>query len=523
MKFGLLLIASGMMAFAGGAWGQDKAKEPTVLPDKAPEKAPENAAPNEKPPEIPAGLESKARAGTFWIAASGRVEGKDVQSSGVGFLVGDDGLGVVMMDAVLGMTDVRATFSGQGTKGVSVQVLACDPGEGIALVKVDMNAVAKRGNLAPLELATEDVKEGAELFNVTAPQKGTVKIVSGRVASRTTLAELPDKVQTALDFPNKSTWLTTSGSMGSLIAATPTLGADGKVVGMCIAKLKNGERGSLIRSVDAIAALVKRGSGEKTTWKELASESIIESTPNSLKPLWMKPQAGFSPVSALNQAVTNLERNCFCARCRGQGEVQEQEITKPSKITEPGRRPGLGIEPAEVRTVTKPCTLCEQTGYASGDDLYRDAGKVLRAIPKVPSDEVKRGAAMDRARLAFGRMAAWKMRQLGRAVNSKAMTALGGDPREGDVIMLVGFVTNIRQENGKEVVDVVVDFDINLVLDAVVKMRVEVVGPELRDASVNDAVFVASILESRHTRNGVNTGILKGGAVFAARKDHLRE
>ncbi|XVJ60405.1 MAG: hypothetical protein HEQ23_13815 [Tepidisphaera sp.] len=491
--------------------------------DTPPPKGEPADAPKAKPrPVAPDGLATTARLASFYVQGTGKFEGKDVKSGGPGFLVSADGTGVVAIDALLGSTSAKARFAGV-KNAFDLQLLAVVPDEGLALVKMDLSGIAKKDMPQPVTIATEPPNAPAEVWCVApSPAGGAATTLGATATAVRSLREYPARVAEEADFSMTTTWFETDLHIAQLSGYLPVFDRAGRVVGLALSAPRTAQRGSLVRTTEALLDMISKAPKQPIAWSTLSSEATIEGTPSSLKPAFIRQRATVKPGAALQTALTTLKKDYCCSKCHGRGQVAVQVMVTPPRQKFGANGILLGLEPAVFRTDYPICDLCDGRKYDETDDLYRVVSTVLWSQRKLPVEDDDRKKHMERSTSIFDQVASWDLLGLSRTVTNRSIALISGKPDGGETVMLVGFLTSIKDADGKRVCDISVDTNYDLALDQVTTMRVQVEAPETFTATLNEPVFVASLLERKAVEGGITVGYLRGGGIHAARKD-LRE
>lgn len=495
--------------------------EPTPKPPVTPTPAgdPEPSPPQpiksqtpevEQPPLVPLSesqLLARARGAVFRVVGRGRVDGKDRKSEGVGCLVGEEGLAVISLDAVVGADDVRAEFDGQG-RSAKVELVAYRTDLGLALARVDVSGLARKDRLAAFEPGEVDPTPDSPVWGVSAHP--AVSLKAGRLRGTVMLSQLPEKTGQSLDFAPSSRWYTTDVVLVGGSSCVPVVDQYGRVIGWGEPAEKAPEGGSLVRAVDAIAALMAEAPSDRARWSDLATEVVQEALPRSLKPQWMLIVT--SPSGDLSSALSVLRTGWDCPRCGTAGTVVDSVKVKDGVLRpKPNGLPGFDLTKPEYKSVTVTCPVCQGNKCAPADDLYRDIGKVVRGLRKLKAEDARFPALKQRADKEFGRMAATSLSGLA-SCNARARSIMSGEFKRDQVLVGVGRVSQKREEGGKMVFWVSLEGG---------QIRVE--GPVVFNADASDTALVAGILENGSPASGASGWVIREGVVFASRPDYLEK
>lgn len=453
----------------------------------------------------PEELAARAKGAVFRVSGTGRVDGKERKTSGVGCLVGPDGLAIIALDAVVGADDVRAEWDGQG-KGAKVELLAYRTDLGLALARVDVSGLPRKDKLASFEPGVADPEPGIPVWGVSA--QPAVSLKAGRLRGMVLLSELPEKTGQALDFAPSSRWYTTDAAIVVGTACVPVVDQYGRLIGWGEPSEKAPEGGSLVRAVDAVSAMMAEAASDRARWSDLATEDVQEAIPRSLKPQWMLVVT--SPSGDLSSALSMLRMGWDCPRCGTAGTEKVKVVDRPEKIANrPNGLPGFVRTPEVSHLEDRSCALCKGNKCAPVDDLYRDIGKVVRGLRKIRAEDARYPGLKQRADKEFGRMAATSLGGLA-SCNARARSIMSGEFKRDQVLVGVGRVSQKGEEGGRMVFSVSLEGG---------QVRLE--GPVVFNADASDTALVAGILENGSPDSGASGWVIRGGVVFANRPDYL--
>lgn len=306
-------------------------------------------------------------------------------SLGSGFLVDDRGLIVTNFHVVHGRDSAKVAFANIDQQ-LPAELVDARPGFDLALLKVDMGAIASNIRPKALILARQAPSEGTDVWAIGYPLYLDLgfTVNKGIISGIRAFDKLPESMRRSSSYDPSSTWIQTDCTINHGNSGGPLVMQNGSVVGANTWAWLGGNNMyfavSAIHIKQMLDSIPATPLGYAQAKQKYGAEApVFVVAPGDIPEF---PQSEAESSAKVVSMFQMIDRGVHvkCVACGGSGEIEIK--------TQTGTRTSGGLSVPTYSTRVERCPRCDGKGQYIGDDRVISI-VVERAVRYLASADVK--------------------------------------------------------------------------------------------------------------------------------------
>ncbi|MBN8598481.1 MAG: trypsin-like peptidase domain-containing protein [Planctomycetes bacterium] len=345
---------------------------------------------------------------------------------GTAFFIDDTGLAATNFHVIADAISANAVLRDPAAE-VPVTLVAVDPGNDIALVRVDVSKLATKP--PTLRISQVEPSQGQDVWALGFPRGMSMTVTKGVVNAVRGFDELPADLRKSLKYDKASRWVQTDCTINHGNSGGPLVDLDGQVIGMNTWAWTSQNNSFFALSALHISALVTTPRTQDVGFdglKKVEKRSRIAGT--------LAPDLDVVrnvPAAEVIQAAKTFAQAARCSSCSGKGTITSKKRT--------GEQRGNGIIYPIFSDVTETCSACEGSRYSKKKAVVDAASRLILKLSRMKENDVRAPAAMKAIQDALKAVVAISPASLAQTINDHAVTQLTDvDLKLGSPVLFVG-------------------------------------------------------------------------------------